>query len=250
LVLDAGGEGEEPVLRALDALSFARRNAEAIARHLDCPRLRSELTARVVLVAEGFSRKLIERMVPLAGNGVDLYELRELRTRERVSAWLAPAQSLEFASGSSGATEELFLGGLDARARELAETLLAKVRRLDPDVEALLSRRSIAWRHGGALLGRIETHEGRLHAAVAPRHDARALDSAADLERYLEQLLGRFVELLGTAAIPQRAALSEGAAAEPIPRERNPVSAPPPQARLGAIPRLTQDEYDAFHKLP
>jgi hypothetical protein len=250
LVLDAGGEGEEPVLRALDALSFARRNGEAIARHLDCPRLRSELSARVVLVAEGFSRKLIERMVPLAGNGVDLYELRELRTRERVSAWLAPAQSLEGSGGATGATEESFLGGLDARARELAQTLLAKMRRLDPDVEVLPSRRSVAWRHAGAMLGRIESYEGRLYAAVAPRHDSRALESASDLERFLEQLLGRFVELLGPAISPQRAASPETAAAEPALTTRNPAAPAPPEARLGAIPLLTQDEYDAFHKLP
>jgi hypothetical protein len=259
LVLDAGGEGEEPVLRALDALAFARRNGEALARHLESTRVRAELTPRVLLVAEGFSRKLIERMVPLAGHGVDLFELRELRTRERATTWLAAAQPIESAAGAAPITEDAFIAALDPRLREIASALLAKVRRLDPEVEIVATRRSVAWRHAGQPLGRLEHTDGRLYSAAAPRHDTRVLESAGDGERFLEALLGRFVELLGHGASASRAdsddvsanlpaGLTVGAAFGAAPTALRFDSPRATGAKLGATPSLTQDEYDAFHE--
>lgn len=259
LVLDAGGEGEEPVLRALDALAFARRNVEALARHFEATRVRNELAPRVLLVAEGFSRKLIERMVPLAGHGVDLFELRELRTRERATTWLAAAQPIESAAGAPAITEDAFVAGLDPRLRETARALLGKVRRLDPEVEVVATRRSVAWRHDGQPLGRIENTDGRLYSAAAPRHELRVLESSGDGERFLEALLGRFVELLGHGASASRAEPDDVSANLPTGLAASAAfgggptgirfDAPRPAgAKLGAAPSLTQDEYDAFHE--
>jgi hypothetical protein len=260
LVLDAGGEGEEPVLRALDALAFARRNSEALARHLesargDATRIRPELAPRVVLVAEGFSRKLIERLQPLVGHGVDLYELRTLRSKSRVSNWLTPAQVTEGHAAAGTTSEEAFLANLETAAREWARALLSKVRRLDPDVEALPARKAVTWRHGGHALGRLEFADGRLYAAASPRFESRPIESAGDVERFLEQLLGRYVEVLAAghpSARPGAGATGTGGFGfegdgAPLHAAVAPVGAGGP---LGAGPSLTQAEYEAFRQKP
>ena len=54
-VMLVDGDGDASALAVLDALAYARENGALLARHWKSARLRTELEAQVVLVADHFS---------------------------------------------------------------------------------------------------------------------------------------------------------------------------------------------------
>lgn len=207
LVLEAGGEGEEPILTALDALAWARRSLPGIARHLRCERMRTDLAPRAVLIADSFSRRLTERLVPLAGRGIDLYELRTLKSRTGSTRWLVPTPSSEAQpEDREPASVDAFLDALPSELRECARLVVAKMRRLDDELDCHATRSSVAWRFRGGTLTRLELADRSLFLAVAPRFEPRALASSAEVERGIEEVLTRYVDELqggrGSGGLP------------------------------------------------
>ena len=124
LVLLVDGEGEEPVLAALDVLAFARREQLLLERHLGQASFRGDLPPRVILVADRFDQLLRERIAPLGDVRVELFELRELKSAAATRSYLVPRGdgAIEGAGDQSLAA---FLDSLSEERRPLAASELA-----------------------------------------------------------------------------------------------------------------------------
>ena len=86
--------GERTVLGVLDALVWARRHRDLLARHLDGSQFKEDLEPRVVVVAERFGERVAARLSTLDPDHVMLLEMRSLRTEAGASTYLVdPAPS-------------------------------------------------------------------------------------------------------------------------------------------------------------
>jgi hypothetical protein len=252
LVLGCDGRGVEPVLGALDALAYARRNREPLQRHLEHPRLARGAAVRVLLVADKFGRSVIERLQPLLGRGIDLYELRSVRSARGETASLAPVSSLAGAEPEVRIAPAAFAAALPAPYAGVAALLVAKMQRIDGELEARATSERVEWSFRARLIARMDWSEGQLSGAAAPRFEARPLGAPAQVEAVLEDVLSHYVRML------------EGLVDEPEPGAREPAGhesdaresesprggssrSDPRSGGSFELPSLSRDELEAFH---
>lgn len=261
LVLGCDGRGEEPVLGALDALAYARRNREPLQRHLAHPRFAHGAPApatpvRVLLVSEKFGRSVIERLQPLFGRGIDLYELRAVRSARGETASLAPVSALAGAEPEPRIAPAAFAAALPAPFAGLSAMLVAKMQRIDGELEAHATHERVEWAFRGRPLARLDWREGQLSGAAAPRFEARLLNQASEVEAVLEDALAHYVRLLEGLADepePRTEFAREPAGRGSGPRERESEArgaasrSEAPGGGSFGLPTLTRDELEAFH---
>ncbi len=234
LLVDAGGD--TPVLAALDALAFARHNASVLAAHFEEPRLAGGEPPRVLLVAQTFPPGTAERLLPLTGSAVELYEVRQVRSARGENVYLTPVGSgpvAGIAPATATGTRESFLASLPTDLEVFANDCLERLERIDEELvlTARPGRAAIGFR--GQDLARLELAGGRLVGAVGAGSDARALRSRAHVDLFVEEVLGRYVSRLGLSP-----GLDEG------------VQAPGPVDPLPGAdePLLSADEIRAFQE--
>ena len=235
-VLLVEGRGDEPLLAAFEALSFARHNANVLGAHFEEPRLRTDLPPRVLMIAQSFGPDFVERVRPLA-QSVDLYEVRQLKSARGENVFLSavggrplPAERL---------SRDGFLAGLAPDARAIARHCLERMARVDDELQLDASADRLAWSFRGAELARLELLDGSLRGAVAPSYEERVLRSAAQVELFIEEALGRYVQSLGGPAAPQDAP-AFGSAVPPAPS--TPPSAAPESAAIEDLEPLPPEE--------
>jgi len=197
LVLLVPGEGDAAPLAALDALAFARANRALLAAHLGAASLRPDLAPRVVLVAEGFSPQLVARLEGLQPDSVRCFDRRVLASSRGRRVYLVPVSPARAGEPSPISSDPgIFLAALDATRRPLGELLVRRIARIDEQLACTALARSASWRLGNELLGSLAQVEDSLEGH-APPHAPRRIESEADAEGFLEQVLGRYLELFG-----------------------------------------------------
>jgi len=258
-VLGCDGRGEEPVLGALDALAYARRNREPLQRHLEHPRLARNAAARVLLVSEKFGRSVIERLQPLLGRGIDLYELRAVRSARGETASLAPVSALAGAEPETRIAPAAFAAALPAPYAGLAAMLVAKMQRIDGELEARATHERVEWSFRARLIARMDWSESQLSGAAAPRFEARLLHQPSEVEAVLEDVLSHYVRMLEGLVEEEGPTERDADPREPAGRESSAREREPDAGRGGArrtdaqggssfgLPSLTRDELEAFH---
>ena len=194
LVLLVDGEGEEPVLAALDVLAFARREQLLLERHLGQASFRGDLPPRVILVADRFDQLLRERIAPLGDVRVELFELRELKSAAATRSYLVPRGdgAIEGAGDQSLAA---FLDSLSEERRPLAALALRRIGRIDTELTVRSSEDAVSWFLGEELLCTLERGPEGLSAQTAAGQPG-PLGDEGDLDRFLEQVLGGYVASL------------------------------------------------------
>ena len=197
-VLLVEGEGDEPVLAALEALAFAEHNAPVLAAHFEEPRLRADQPPRVLLVAQSFPPALIGKLRPLFDSAVELFEVRCVKSARGENVFLATVGGESQVLAAAGAaTEAAFLSRLAPDLESIARHALERMARVDEDLLLGVSGSRMTWSFRGAGLARLELVGDRLHGSVAPEHEPRALRSLAQVDFFVEEVLGRYVSCLG-----------------------------------------------------
>ncbi len=180
------------VLTALDLAAEGRAQVGLLSRHLGSDRLRPDLAPMVVIAAERFDERVIDRLAPLSPDSVRLFEVREIESAQRSSTFLVPPTGA-VPPAAEPDTEE-FLLGLGAGLSELVETLVVRLERMDADVVLARGSEGLEWTWRGRELCRVLAREGLLEGWLADR-EPRPIGSEQDLERFVEAALVRWVQL-------------------------------------------------------
>ncbi len=228
LVLGSTGEGSEPVLACLDALAFARANGALLARHVRADGVRAGADARVFLVAEKLERRVVDRLAPLLGGPVELFELRTLRSAGGARTYLARVQAPATES-SAAVGAAAFLDSVPEAARALARVCLERMRRVDPALVEMADARRVLWSADGRELARLEL-EGMLLVGASPAGLRVELTDALGVDVLVEEALAGFAELLRGSVDDGRDSRSEDEDASLDP----------------GAPLLTPEEMEAF----
>lgn len=212
LVLMVDGEGDGPVLAALDALAAARRDGELLAAHLGLPESfrRAPL---VLLVAERFGERLRERLRAIPSEALWSLERRAVRTARRGDQALVRVHNVEGcgspASGGGSPSPDpqavqRFLAQLGPPGARLGRELAQRIGRIDPELELETrrgeGREELWWRFRGRSLCGVAVNEGRLEGRLPDSSVPHAIQSPQALEAFLEWVLSCHLELLDALA--------------------------------------------------
>lgn len=195
------GEGEAPLLAALDTMVFFERNRSALAQHLRAPRLRTSLSPIIALVGESFSELLLARLGGLNASGLRVLELRRLSSSRGEREYLVPlTPSVVSHPPLSSRGQDSFLGVLSADHRPIGELLIKRIARIDDQLVGSAGESSLSWRLGEEPLCSVAHIEGAIEGHVPPAIEPRAISTAVDVERFIDDVLQRYVSLLGSSA--------------------------------------------------
>jgi hypothetical protein len=230
LVQLAALEGDRATLEALDLFALARRSPELFARHLRSTKIVAHLDPRVLVIFEPADARLASRLTALAGAGLELFELRTVRSATGERSYLLPRSTggVHLPGLDAGPSLERFLQSLPQERQDLGRSLCERLARLDDDLATEVATESVGWYFQERLLVRLEARGARLRGAVGPRGVLRDLDSGRDGDELLEEALSRLVEEVGQARVEEDRAEAETA------------------ARREPIALLTAEELDAF----
>jgi hypothetical protein len=195
--------GDASLLLALDALAFVRRNRDVLAHHLDHPPLRSEGPPLAVLVAERFSDALLARLEGLDPDRLRCLEIRTVASQSRTGTYLVPV----LPAGERGqpvATRDPvdFLDQVPPERRDVAELLLRRLVRVDERLDPTVVDHSLTLRLDGELLCTLTLVSGEIGARVAGRDHTHTIAAPADIDPFVEEVLGRAHELIRTGDDP------------------------------------------------
>lgn len=236
LVLVVDGAEESCVPQALDALAFARRNAELLARHLDSPRLQPGLPPRVVLVAQTFAPLVKARLAPLSGREAELFELRTLRSRSGEHAYLIAASTAEAGpSAIRNVGPEVLVGRLPVQRRKVAERLVASMQRMDEELDLTVAGNRLVWHLGDDVVAWLELESDGLRGSIPPEHEPLQVAGGADVDAFVGAAMGRYAALLSSAEAGPPGAGADGDGGEEA-----------LEVELGEGGILTPEEIEAF----
>lgn len=189
---------DRAALDALDLLSLARRSPELFVRHLASDRIAPRLEPRVVVILEPDGARLAERLSPLAVAGLELFELRTVRSAAGERSHLLPRANPAFQeAGAPGLSLDRFVESLAPERQDLGRSLCERLARLDDELRTEVGMQSVAWYFQDRLLVRLEARGARLRGAVGPRGELRDLGSARAADELLEEALSRLVDEVG-----------------------------------------------------
>jgi hypothetical protein len=197
-VLLVDGEDPDAALRALDALAWLARHRPQLAQHLESERLDPALDPRVVLVAERYGERALDRLAGLARDAVRCFELATVASRRGERSFLTPAR-LPFGSSAPADPTGIrsLLRALSPENAALASGLLRRLERLDDELERAPEGQGQAWSLDGKRLCALHAEQGALQGSVG-RRSASALRSEREVDGFLEEVVGYFGRLLSS----------------------------------------------------
>ncbi|MCZ6598465.1 MAG: hypothetical protein O7B99_12555 [Planctomycetota bacterium] len=236
LCLFAGDDPDRSALEVLDTLAFVTRNTPLLARHLASARIQPDLDPRVLVVVDPGDARLIGRLTRLAGNELELYEVRTVKSSSGERAYLVPVEG--HAGGGSPAptaSPASFVESLPTALAETGRLLVERMARLDDELVSKTGRDAVTWSFRDRVLARIERVGDHLQGGLGAGEEPQRIETSEDVGRFLEAALGHLVELLGEAKKP------------PFPGG---ALRPPggPQRELDGGSILTPEEIEAFRE--
>jgi len=196
LVLVSSEDGVELVLATLDALAYAREHFELIAKHLGQRELRSDLEARVVLIAESFSPQVVSRLSPLLGAQLMMFERRALTSTNSSAAYLVSVDQPGVRGARLATSDsEDFLRELPQELRETADLVITRLQRIDGDLVFAPTPEGLQWRTDTDVLCTLRTPGNQLEATINPDGSTHTIQSGSEIDRFLEEALSRYVEM-------------------------------------------------------
>lgn len=197
LALALDTTGDEAALTVLDALSFARAQASALARHLGSTRLRAELNPAVWIVARELDAALRARLAALDPRGLRAFELVRIESRRGVGEYLTELPLFGDLALRPAVSPLGFLDTLTPDLRELGESIVRRVERLDDDLETSRSQDALAWRFHAETVCSLSAGQGGMAGNVPDSKFDSGIASREDAERFLDAAVQRYLGLLG-----------------------------------------------------
>jgi hypothetical protein len=233
LVLLVDGRADVAVLAALECTAALRASRALIAEHLGARRLAADGRALVVLVSEAFSARALRRLSVLSPLDLRLFATREISSASGSRMALAAVDPAHPGAVPADIDRADFLAHVPAARRPLAELCLARIDRVDGELEACAALDAIGWRHRGRALCSLACVGGELEGAVGTEAVVPIRDGE-DVEEFVERVLAAHVRRLD---------------AEPDPADLLPPPSEPDDA--GGLPLapgvlLTPEEIAAF----
>ena len=211
LVLRVDGRDDAAAVRALEALAFGARHGAELALHLE--RIEPDtgaagrdpaLPAGVVLVSEvGFAPRTLERLRPLVGPDLLLFERRRLASARALSSFLVPVGAPQVQPAPAPAPRppapesdalRRFVAALPDRCRETGRDLVERIGRVDDSLECLGDGEGLTWFLGGEPLCRVSCRAGRLEAQLGGTEVPHTIRSSAGVDVFLDWLLAFHLE--------------------------------------------------------
>lgn len=174
-VLVAGADEGRAFGAALDLLASVRSEADGVARGLARGARLEDV--HVALVCERPSPELVRRM-----GAVDRLHGFEIVSWKRGGA---EETKLVRRGAYEARTPEDFLGGLAEGARELAEDCLARIARLDPELEFDVGASAVVARSMQGVIARLHGRDALLEGATGAGAERVRIRTRADAEGWL-----------------------------------------------------------------
>lgn len=188
IVLVVDGRGDDTVLAAIDALAFARQSGDALARP-NRALVAREISARVALVAETFSTRVLEALSLLPERELLLFEPRRTSSEGGSRTRLARVDPAPARTPNTSAGRESFLAAVPTAPRSTADLLLRRLTRVDAEIELAFTDSSAAVRCRERELCSLTLRDGTLQGeipALDRRLPIRGLD---DADLFLDEVL-------------------------------------------------------------
>lgn len=192
LALVVDGRPDETVRAAVDALIFARENGAALAMLRPsglAPSPPVGATARVAIVAEGYSERCLEALGLFPAGELWILEARRFEAEagtRHVLVSLTPPPAM----ADRGDRDRLaFLSRVPDPLRIAAEDLLRRLERLQRGARATFAEDRATVRSGARVIGALEVRDGRIEAEAAAIHPPKPIRTPADAEAFLDDVV-------------------------------------------------------------
>jgi hypothetical protein len=177
------------VLAALDARAWFHVHRDLLAEHFGHPRIDPDLTARVVLIAEQYSERMLGRLAGLDPEVVHCYELRRVASQRNERSYLVSARLPSSSPATADPTgTRALLHALSPEGANLAEGLVRRLERMDDELSLIADGGGVRCVLDGQTLCGLKASRGALLGWVGDSA-AQPLASADDSETFVEEVL-------------------------------------------------------------
>jgi hypothetical protein len=188
LALVVDGSSEEVLQAAVDALLFARSNAEALSLLRPEPPAR-EGRALVALIAEEYSERCLETLAMLPQDELWILEAKQFQSESGVRTVLVPVTDPPVVAVPTDPERAAFFARVPDPMRDAAESLLARLSRLGDEIRISFAESRATVRSGPREICALECRDEHLEAEAGGSVRPRRLDRPADAEAFLDDVI-------------------------------------------------------------
>jgi hypothetical protein len=191
LTLIVKGDEDALALQALDTLAWVNTYRDLLVSHLGQSSQSEEESPLVVLVADAFEPRQVERMGPLIPASIALLQRCRLESERSSSMYLQPivAEVPEVED-----TQEKFLSSLDEIPQQWARDLVERFTRMDCEVECRVSGEVLGWRYRGLPLCSVWNAESGLEGQVSGSDVESSITEQGHVEAFVDEVLKLYLE--------------------------------------------------------
>jgi hypothetical protein len=188
LALVVDGSPDETVQAAVEALLFARANAEALALLRPEPPVKNG-RALVALIAEEYSERCLDALALLPADELWILEAKRFESESGVRAVLVPVTEPPEIAAPEDPARAAFLARVPDPMRECAESLLARLARLGDAVLASFEESRATIHSGPREICSLAIEADHLEASAPGLHPPRPLARPAEAEAFLDEVI-------------------------------------------------------------
>ena len=191
LTLIVKGDEDTLALNTLDTLAWANTHQDLLASHLGQSGPPSEESPLVVLIADKFDARLVERMGPLIPSSLALLQRCRMESERSSSMYLQPLVAEEAQEPDA---LEIFLTSLAEVPQQWARDLVVRFERMDGEIECRAAGERLSWRYRGLPLCSVRSFGDGLGGQVVDSETETIMTEDAHLEAFVDDVLRLHLE--------------------------------------------------------
>ncbi|MBJ76916.1 MAG: hypothetical protein CMJ98_07860 [Planctomycetes bacterium] len=191
LTLLVNGDEDSLALQALDTLAWVNTYQDLLASHLGQSGQSAAESPLVVLIADTFEPRQVERMGPLIPASIALLQRCRLESERSSGMYL---QAIVVEAPEAEDTQEMFLTSLAEIPQQWARDLIERFDRMDGDVECRASGELLGWRYRGLPLCSVRPTEGGLEGQISGSETETIITEEGHLETFVDEVLKLYLE--------------------------------------------------------